>query len=194
MTPDTAPGHPFVTENPRSTRVGLLPLKQSDYDFLYDLALSPDVLWQWHGRSPGPESFAGTLYADTLVNFVIVDAAGHRLGYVSAYSANMVHGTVSIQIFFHATARGLGWPLEAGALFLDHLFDSYPLRKVYINSPEYYFRRLKGILRFGFEVEGCLRQSVYGFGQYWDVYIAAVTRERWKDHGRYHALTGASGR
>jgi hypothetical protein len=78
---------------------------------------------------------------------------------------------------------------EGVFLFVDYLFDTWPLRKVYADSLEFNFDQFAGGTATFFEVEGRLKDHVYLKGRYWDQIILAVWRERWKaERARYLKL------
>ncbi len=74
------------------------------------------------------------------------------------------------------TARGAGWPLEAGVLFCNYLFKNFNFRKLYVEVPGFNFGQLeRGLGRF-FEEEGRLSEHDYYDGRYWDLVIMTLDR------------------
>jgi RimJ/RimL family protein N-acetyltransferase len=92
-------------------------------------------------------------------------------------------------IFLLARYQHFGLGAEAAGLLLAHLFERYPLRKVYGMAFEQ-TRPTRGWGRF-FREEAHLRQHVWFRGRYWDEYVLAVHRVDWEQlAGRFRRFSG----
>jgi RimJ/RimL family protein N-acetyltransferase len=78
-------------------------------------------------------------------------------------------------------ALGSGVGGEAGAILLDHLFATYPLRKIYVEIPEFTVASVEPRMRGLFTREGVLRKHFLADGVYWDQHIFATYRAQWLD-------------
>src|SRR5262249_5736243 len=87
---------------------------------------------------------------------------------------------------------GHGGGVIATALFMDWLFQSLPLRKVYQEAYGYNAGVLRMWRKIGLIEEGVLKEDRYWNGAYWDLHIFALYREAWpkmrnrvlRHHGR----------
>lgn len=164
----------------RHTR--LRPLTPPDYDELYVLASSGEIPWQWHGLPASPENFRETLWSRTLVQFAISSRNGSDdfAGLVTAYGANLAFGTCYMQMLLSPGFRSLAWPIEGAVLFLNYLFQKYPLRKVYAEATTDtmpFFQSGEGSL--GYTIEGHLRDHLFVNGRYVDLFILSISRDAW---------------
>jgi len=191
LAPDPPPASMvYEVPAPRSSReltlegvsVFLRPVGQADYDYLFRLATKPESLWSWRyrGAPPSPESFASTLWQGVNVQFVICGKAdGHPVGAVALYNTDFRNGVGFLSLIFDSSARHTAWAFEGSTLFLDHVFTSWNLRKIYLETLEFAYRRFASGADRLFTVEGCLRDYEFHDGQYWHKYILAIDRERW---------------
>lgn len=136
--------------------------------------------YRLRGATPSPEAFRQALWDRVLAQFVIA-AADKVVGLVSAFQADMRNRHAHIAVVAHPEAPpGVG--MEGTALLIEHLFTEFDLRKVYAevmapNGETF----LSGAGRV-FEVEGRLTAHEYLDGQYHDMLVMAISRERWSAH------------
>ncbi len=164
-----------------STQVRLRPVEQRDMEDLYRAAIDPksSVRWRFRGTIPSPQAFRDSFHAGTLTQLAVTDSRSDQLvGLVSAYSANHEAGYAYVA-FYRADFKGPGGGhmTEGLCLFVDHLFRSWPFRKLYFEVPEY---NLGFLTDYGAEIaqeEGRMRGHAYFEGRYVDVAIIAAYRE-----------------
>jgi RimJ/RimL family protein N-acetyltransferase len=103
------------------------------------------------------------------------------IGLVTAYSADMRNQHASIAVLFSPEYAGSGWVVESLVLFIDYLFDVFPLRKLYFETLEFVYPSFaSGEDRF-FTIEGRLEAHEFHRGRYWDKLIGAIYRDGWPE-------------
>jgi RimJ/RimL family protein N-acetyltransferase len=114
------------------------------------------------------------------VAFLVVDKASTQaIGYVQAYNLNLEQGWCYVLFYLEAPYRGSTHAAEAQAAFLDQLFETWGLRKVYADVFEFNADSLKPAMSGGFVEEACLRQHLWLDDRYWDLIRFALPRESW---------------
>jgi len=165
----------------------LRPVTPEDHRFLYVCATSPgnSLLWRYHGQIPPFEVFVNQLYADMFAHFIVQMKTGEPAGYVMAYGQNLKarHVAVGALIAEHAQTGGIGQ--RAIELFVEYLFDVWPLRGVYADVPEFVadpFKYSAGMnSRLPFVETGRRPGYHYHQGVYWDDVVFYLSRERWEE-------------
>jgi len=136
--------------------------------------------YRLRGATPSPEAFRQALWDRVLAQFVIV-TGDKVMGLVSAFQADLRNRHAHIAVVAHPDAApGIG--MEGTALLIEHLFSEFDLRKVYaeVMAPNGdAFGSGAGRL---FVVEGRLTAHEYLDGEYRDMLVMAVSRERWAAH------------
>lgn len=110
---------------------------------------------------------------------LIVESGGHPVGMVVAYDHFPEHGYTKVGVLLQEASEGHGAGVVASALLIDYLFRSLPLRKVYLEGYGFNPSVVRMLRKGGVPEEGCLKESYYWDGAYWDLHIFAVTREAW---------------
>jgi hypothetical protein len=178
----------------RGRTVLLRPVLSADYERLRSIELSASLLQRWRhrGSTPAPGAWAQGLEHGIVCQFLVV--APHPdgeqwVGLVAAYDMAPDQGFA----YLATTKFDLGDMtlrlFEGMVLFVDHLFDSWPLRKLHAESLEFNFEQLAGGADRFFEVEGRLKDHVFLQGRWWDQVVLTLRRERWEaDSPRYRRL------
>lgn len=171
---------PRAVEAPlEGKHIRLRPVLPRDYEYLYLLATSQAAGFRWRlrGATPSLEFFARQLHDGVLAQFVVDRRSdGSPIGLVVAYNAQLAHGFAWIAIVIDPRIRASGWPLEAGLLFVNYLFQTWNLRKLHVEAPGFNLTQFdRGLSRF-MEEEGRLRDQEYYGGRYWDVVLLTLNR------------------
>jgi RimJ/RimL family protein N-acetyltransferase len=109
----------------------------------------------------------------------VIEKGGRPIGLIFAYDQFLEHGSTKIGEMLHEDDIGGGAGAIAWALFIDYLFRTLPLRKIYMEvhgfnpSVAGMFRKVE------LPEEGRLKDDHFWDGSYWDLHIFAVYREAW---------------
>lgn len=163
---------------------------ESDLAWLHDLASTPpaDTFWRLRGLSLSPADFEAFLYRDVLAQYVVANkATAEPAGFVQAYGASLTQGVASLSVIIDQSFVRAGWPLEGVEMFIDRLFDEFPLRKVYARTLSNVDALASLTKFFPFELEATLREDEFAQGEWQDCYVYAVDRDAW--HGRRFRIT-----
>jgi RimJ/RimL family protein N-acetyltransferase len=74
-----------------------------------------------------------------------------------------------------------GYGAEASLLFIDHVFQSWPFRKVYATMAEFNYQKRDRTEAFVTH-EATLKDYYYFDGRYWDQYVLSFTADAWRPH------------
>jgi RimJ/RimL family protein N-acetyltransferase len=176
-------------------RVTLRAVNPSDYDVLYRWALHPANILQWRyrGKTPPPEEFAPMMWRGVLTEFMVTNTrTGEPVAMVQAYDPETRGNTIHFALLIAPEHQSKGWVIDGAIMFLAYLFETWPLRKVYLEMVEFNFERVRSGIGHWFEVEGCLKDHDWHDGRYWHFYFLAMYREAflslWRDRYRAHLL------
>lgn len=110
--------------------------------------------------------------------FKVIFFEGKAVGFLYAYEFTLKDLHCKLCMDICDTLRGIGVGGIAAIMYLDYLFDTYPLRKVYSTVYEYNKQSLLSNIRAGFCEEGVLKEYRYYNGKYYDMHFFSITRER----------------
>jgi RimJ/RimL family protein N-acetyltransferase len=170
--------------------VYLRPLLPADTTSLYLAGLGPDHgrRWRFRGRTVSFEEYAQTLHEGVLCQFAVCAREGDALqGVVAAYNADLSSGHAHFAFVrcHNPSARVPGALTDGAALFLDHLFRSFPLRVVYFELAEHNLPLVRVLAELNFlEEVAHYPQHLYFEGDYQDCYVFRLTRATWLEHAR----------
>jgi hypothetical protein len=166
-------------------RTSLIPLEAVHYGALRRVELGADLAYRWrhHGRHEAPEHFAESLWSSSVANF-LVGSERHDgpVGITSLYNLDLATGSCYLAAARFTHGMELGPRIiGAVALTLDYAFDCWPLRKVHMEVPEYNFHQIARITQDLAVVEAKFEKHVFLKGQYWDLNIVTVWRDKWSE-------------
>ena len=164
-------------------RVELRAFRDDDLEDLYQAALdlAGGFRWRFRGTTPPREAFYQALFEGTLAQYMVVGSGdGARYGLVAAYNAQLDQGHAYVA-FQRCTRRpGISEVTEGMVLFIDQLFATLALRKLYCEVPGYN----EEIIGVGdlpmFREEGRLVGHDFHAGRWWDRILLALWREDWE--------------
>ncbi|WP_117211104.1 GNAT family N-acetyltransferase [Allorhizocola rhizosphaerae] len=184
--PDGSPLGPSDDDDgPRDPLIPILHTKHlrltvvepDDMSFLYMLAAHPETgfRWRYRGSPPPPDRFAADLWTQVLVQFVVRRVDNNQpVGLVVSYAADLSLRHAYLGALFHHRHTGSGLAAQAVSLFVDYLFQTFPLRKLYLEVPGFNWPQLQSGQGRMFQVEGVFRDHDYYHGRYWDKYVCAI--------------------
>lgn len=171
-------------ESPHAaTRTGrwirLAPLTPSDHDFLYALTTDEEVGFRWRfgGSVPARPAFEQMIWTSVLTQFIVIGRADNTpIGHIHAYNADLPSGIAYVGQIMTPHAQGTGVGAEAFDVFATYLFRVYPLRKIYLEVPEYNLSTIVGAGSGILKEEGRLIDHSHYDGRTWDRIILALHR------------------
>lgn len=110
--------------------------------------------------------------------FYVVCSENAIVGYIYSYQFRAYDGHCKVCAFLNKKYRDVGIGAYVGLKFLNELFLDYPIRKIYIDVYDYNNQSLLSNLQIGFVEEGCLKEYRYNNGQYYDLHILSIAREK----------------
>jgi RimJ/RimL family protein N-acetyltransferase/aryl carrier-like protein len=173
---DTAP-RPSLAPVLRDDDIRLATVEREDIRFLYALATDPETCYRWRyrGNPPPIERFTADLWSKVLVQFVARRGGdGEPVGHVVAYGADLGDGYAYLGAVFRPSYTGTGMAARAVMMFVRYLFQTQPLRKLYLEVPSYNWEQIRSGEGRLFQVEGVLRDHEHYAGRFWDRYLCAI--------------------
>lgn len=146
----------------------LLPLRREMLEALYGLSTDPAISfrWRYRGAVPSYESFEAGLWQGVLAQFAVVDSReGDLAGHVVAYGVEPAQQHAWIGCVFAPKYVGTGFPIEPVTLFIQYLFVTWNLRKLYMETPEFNYQSLASGAGSLFAVEGRFHVAVQVLGR-----------------------------
>ena len=166
------------------------PTEPNDYSWLYGLATSPEtgVRWRFRGTIPSPEQFVSLLWREVEVQFVLWGRAdARRLGLVQLIRYANKDGHAGVSFILDPTAQKSGWAIEGMILFINYVFTTMPIRKLYFESLEFSVNDYSSAIGAFLQDEGTLREHEYFNEKFLDLHISALYRKTWLENRRYFA-------
>lgn len=158
----------------------LVPVIPPHHRAIYQLSIAEQVSFRWrfHGLIPTFEAFERNLHANVLVQFVVAPRSDLSAvaGLVVAYNANLQDGYVYVAAI-NDRSFGVG-ALEGLLLLIDYLFANWPLRKIYLEAPEFNVPQFESAIRRGLlKEESRLLEHRFYQGRFWDFITWAIYRD-----------------
>lgn len=194
MTRPAPPGR--VVENrclpkagrPPQGRIGrwvrLIPLTPEHYGFVRELVVNDPSGFHalFPARVPEQEAFADRLLSLVASCFVVESVNRRRpvgVAYLHQWSGQ--HGIADFQVTMVPSFRNTGVGVEAGHLFVDHVFRSFNIRKLYLPVTSCQRRTVRSAIGGVLQEEGRLRDHSYFAGRWHDQHILTITRDRYEE-------------
>ena len=96
----------------------------------------------------------------------------------------MRDGIGNLAILFGPAGRKNPMTFEGAALFIDLVFETTPLRKLYVEVPEHNLAEMGSLLDNAFVEEARLPDHEFYKGGYVDMIYASMSRQFWQTTGR----------
>jgi RimJ/RimL family protein N-acetyltransferase len=178
--------------------IALRQVLETDLPFLFQLLGDPTRVHLWlRGRPVYDEAgFRQTWSAWTsgmMGAKFIIESAGRPVGLVFDYDRTLDDGWTRVTTLVLEESAGRGGGVIGACLFMDWLFQSLPLRKMYHEVFGYNESVVRMWRKVGLTEEGVLKGDRYWNGAYWDLHIFALYREAWpKVRDRVLRVPGAN--
>lgn len=152
----------------------------------------PGASWRSRGATPSPSQFADLVWVGSLTQLLAFatglgdDAPDELVGWFQLYEVEHHNGIGSL-----GAANFLVRPDPrfgiAPTLFIDYVFDTWSLRKLYLELPAHNAPSVAAVLDAPLVREGLLTDRLFHGGRFIDVGIYSLGRDDW-------AATGVSGK
>lgn len=174
-------GRKFVMEETFKLR----PVEQEDSHFLHRLFNDQEVVKFWF-----VEPFYSVQKIKNIVEESLKDRENRRfifqndkekLGYITLYNIEEVHGKAEFAIMIDPIQQGKGYAKIATKLAIDYAFRVLNLRKLYLIVDATNVIARKVYEKMGFEEEAVLKEEYFVDGEYHDaVHMSIFQRDYFK--------------
>lgn len=152
-----------------------------DLDFLYQIMTAPDqylfsTMTPLNSKDDFANWFLPRLQND-FHDFRVIMLQDKLIGVVYNYDFSLTNGHCKICTDVLEQYRNSGTGGVATILYMNYLFQSYPLRKIYSTVYEYNRQSLLSNARSGFVEEGVITRYKYHDGKYSDIHYFSISRE-----------------
>jgi diamine N-acetyltransferase len=166
--------------------ISLRPVTEEDLPFLFRLYTDPGRchLWMSSPRVYDEREFreAWASWVSGLMGAKFIVESGQRpVGWVMSYEHSLEHGSATVGAILQEEDVGRGAGVVATVLFVDYLFRTLPLRKIYVEVFGYNPRVVGMWRKVGLVEEGILKGDRFWDGSYWDLHVFAIHRPAWPD-------------
>lgn len=155
------------------------PVFPSDYHNIYLLALEAGPTWQWRSTGPSPSALEESLWADVLLQYVLLGANGEFGGVAAIEHANLAHGWANIRVHVVPACRNSGSVLRGVAVLIEEAFENHGLHNIYAISAGEDF--LIGAESTVFEREATFKGKLQVGQSRMDQVVRTLSYERWQD-------------
>lgn len=166
----------------RTERIVLDPIGPQHYEFLRRAEVSVlGATWRHRGVVRSPEAFAGAVWSGVLCQYLALRApSGEPVAWFQCYNADQASGSAFLAAGRLSPAESLDLSfMEAAWLFVEHVFDCWPFRKLVMEVPEFNLGRLESGIGDLFQVEGRLLEMIWAGGRHWDLVLLTLDRATW---------------
>lgn len=163
--------------------VALRPIGPGDYEFLRNAEVSEALgpRWRFRGATPAPEMYPQALWQGVTAQFAVTERSSPKpIGLVALYNVEAAHGTGYVAVADLRTGGGPTRVVQGAVLFLAYVFQTWNLRKLYVESYEFNVAQFQSLCGRLLHEEGRLRDHLYLGGQHWDLVTFALYRDDWQ--------------
>ena len=136
--------------------------------------------WPLFGQALSPEDFANRVWETGSVSCALVSRHDDStIGLIQGLAERPVDQTIDLAVMVDPELWGTGWPVEGVVLFIDWLFGSRNLRKIYLRAPARELTSRVGGFGGSMVEEARLAGHLVRADGVDDVVIWALYRESW---------------
>jgi RimJ/RimL family protein N-acetyltransferase len=166
--------------------VSLRLVVEDDLPFLFRLFADPSRchLWMCGRRVYDERGFHEAWSAwttDMIAAKFIVTSADRPIGLVFDYDRKLEDGYTKVTSLLEEGSTGHGGGVIATALLVGWLFQTLPLRKLYMEVYDYNSAVARMLRKAGFTEEAVLKEVRFRDGAYWDLHVFALGRAAWPE-------------
>ena len=173
--------------------VRLRPVISADYDHIYRWSTDPANAWRWRyrGGTPSPDTVVRQLWDGVIAQFCVVPIDRDQpVGLVGLYNANHVSGYCYLYAISAPELVGTGATLHGVAQLIDYAFQTFRLRKIYMESTESSLSSYSSALKIGLITEeGRLADHEWNGESFDDMVFLSISSDRWSAMRKKFTLT-----
>jgi len=162
----------------------LTPVVPADYQYLHALATSGPTgrTWRLQGQAPSADEFVSFLWDESDMQFTVLSRFdGKPVGLVQAYATDLAARHAKISALFQDSVHRTGLPAEALAMFVEHVFATWPLRKIYFEIADDIRERYESILADQARQEALLEDYLSRGTHTVALGVYSIDRTAWSD-------------
>jgi RimJ/RimL family protein N-acetyltransferase len=177
-------------------RAQLRPLDPGDTGWIYRLATTGSNLTRWRlrGSTPSADRFLQFLFHESLVQLVVTPTGSDQpAGLFQLINADMRNGFAYLTALIDTDEQRAGWPFEGLLLFINYAFETWPLRKIYVESLSGNVGQFQSTIGRFLVEEARFSEHEFANGAFEDLHVFALTRARWAENAEAIAwISGTS--
>ncbi|MRH41326.1 GNAT family N-acetyltransferase [Aquibacillus halophilus] len=127
------------------------------------------------------QKFLGELSADKDDYMFAIETIEDRqfIGTVAVYLVNWKNGSCNVGISIGTEFQGRGHGTDAMNTLLDFIFNYMNINKVKLQVFSFNKAAIRSYQKCGFTLEGTLREELFRFGEFHDIFIMGILRKDW---------------
>ena len=178
----------------RGKRLTLRLIERRDLELLRQWRNSPEVFQFFEAKELISEVEQERWFEKVSLHkssyYFIIETKDGPVGTCNIKNINWVHRTATSGMYFVSDpATHYTLPVEAVILLLDYAFESLNLRKMYGDVLAVNERAVKFNKKLGYKAEGVREKQVFHNGQYVDLVLIGLLRERYRETvAKYRSL------
>ncbi len=102
------------------------------------------------------------------------------IGTIAVYLVNWNNSTCHVGISVGPDYQEKGYGTDAMKVLLDFIFGYMNVNKVKLQVFSYNKRAVSSYEKCGFHLEGTLREELFRFGKYHDIFVMGLLRKDWE--------------
>ncbi len=163
----------------------LRPATPDDLPLMYRMLTEPSVGYRYgfYGAVPSFEEFTRRAWESVAGQWIAERRDGRPVGLAVLASADYRNGTAFFSIVSVPEVRGSGLMIDAAGSFFSYVFFAFPFRRLYADVAAENLRQFRRATDQLLEIEGCRRQAIWMGGGFQDLFLLAISRERWQAVG-----------
>ncbi|WP_251551511.1 GNAT family N-acetyltransferase [Neobacillus muris] len=103
------------------------------------------------------------------------------IGSIAVYGVNWKNGTCFVGISIGPDYQGKGYGTDAMQTLVSFIFNYMNINKIKLHVFGFNQRAIRSYEKCGFKTEGILREELFRFGQFQDVFTMGLLRREWTE-------------
>lgn len=102
------------------------------------------------------------------------------IGTIAVYLVDWHNSTCHVGISIGPEHQGKGYGTDAMKVLLDFIFNYMNVNKVKLQVFGYNKKAIRSYEKCGFSIEGTLKEELFRFGKYHDIFVMGLLRDNWQ--------------